>query len=726
MSSVTEPVAKQVRIDGGARTAKEWLDALASREATVETFLAGVSDLLRKTPDAGWELLAQVDQYYRRGKINPESFVTLKTHLQNILVGKGIGETGQSATAAPVPVLTSAAAAAPTIAPGLARRTHATVPRGLFVGASTDAPASQPNTPIPPSTPREAVSRADAPRSDAPRSIAVGDILRGRYRVQGLLGRGGMGTVFAAADQYRLDVAPGDQRIAIKVLHADVTKRPRLITELRREFQHLQALSHPHIVRVHEFDRDGDLAFFTMEYLSGALLTRVLAAGESSAMRRSYALAIIRDVGAAVAYAHERGVVHGDLNPGNIFIKDDGVVRVLDFGASHQLRRAPWTSDVDDQPISAASSGYASCQVLEGEVADTRDDAYGLACTAYALLTGKHPFDGDSALKARTARRTPDRPTGLNGRQWNALREGLRFDREQRPSDLKSWLERLDLRGAADHLPEVQSLWVAQAGSLRPGRWALAGAASLLVLVGGWWAANHRDTVQRAATSVGDGFSALLAAARQAGDAKVPPPRLDAETPAAPVEEAPPAAALEPTPATAAAAATAPPNGAPAPTPFQSTVAAPSPASASPPARATSTARASVPVLNPAPAPASGASKAVGPRARIELAADSVDVGPDEPMAHIIVRRSRALRDDVAFSWWTESGTAKPGRDFVTVKSHVEHIAGGRSDVNLMVPVLADPKRRGPKSFYVVIDEASDNATLGGRTLTMVTVPGSE
>jgi hypothetical protein len=113
-------------------------------------------------------------------------------------------------------------------------------------------------------------------------------------------------------------------------------------------------------------------------------------------------------------------------------------------------------------------------------------------------------------------------------------------------------------------------------------------------------------------------------------------------------------------------------------------------------------------------------------RARIELAADNVDVGPTEPMAHIVVRRNSNLRGDVSFNWWTESGTAKPERDFVSVKTRVEHIDNEQSVISLTIPVVMDPARHEARSFYVVIDQPSDNATLGSRTLAMVTLPGSD
>jgi len=101
-------------------------------------------------------------------------------------------------------------------------------------------------------------------------------------------------------------------------------------------------------------------------------------------------------------------------------------------------------------------------------------------------------------------------------------------------------------------------------------------------------------------------------------------------------------------------------------------------------------------------------------------------VAPGEEVAQVVVRRSRSLRGDVSFNWWTESGTAKPGRDFTAVKPEPETIREGRNATTLSIPIMVDPGRREPRSFYIVIDEPSDNATLGQRTLTMVTIPGNE
>jgi hypothetical protein len=103
-----------------------------------------------------------------------------------------------------------------------------------------------------------------------------------------------------------------------------------------------------------------------------------------------------------------------------------------------------------------------------------------------------------------------------------------------------------------------------------------------------------------------------------------------------------------------------------------------------------------------------------------------VDVTLDENVAKVVVRRSRWMRGDATFSWWTESGTAKPGRDFIPVTAHTQTMGSGKSSDTLFIPLLADAKRRDPRSFYVVIDTAGDNAAVGPRTLTQVTLAGSD
>jgi serine/threonine protein kinase len=574
---------------------------------------------------------------------------------------------------------------------------------------------------------------AARPETREIRELAIGDVLRGRYRIRGVLGHGGMGTVFDAIDEYRLDLPDSGQRIAIKVLHTAVAQREDLLAELQREFQHLQLLSHPNIVRVHEFDRDDDNAFFTMESLIGALLTHVLDARSAFALPRPYALALMRDVGAALAHAHSRGVVHGDINPQNIFITNDGEVRVLDFGSSHKLLRNAGMSV--RAPV--ATPGYASCQLLEGQQPDARDDLFAFACLAYLLLAGQHPFPGRTAIEARARRVRPSRPPALTGRQWRVLREGLRWERDRRPADVQKWLDQFGLAAAAPRLPPLPVLM--DAPPPRKGGFAATAAViALMVLVaaGAYWAVTNYDSLARIFTppapvvtqeapppSVTESAPAPTQSAPAPRANPAPPPGVSAPkasppkgsipSPTAPTSTSPSATA----PTSSASSATA--STAAAPTSTARTAAAPVPAA--PPTSTPAPRTAAATTTRPATSDTSARAANAGP-VRIEMAADTADVEPTDREARVTVRRRGNVHGDASFRWWTESGTAKPGRDFAPEVPRLEQIPDGRDSVSLIIPILSTPHGKS-KSFYVVIDRTeSGGATLGGRTLTMVTI----
>jgi eukaryotic-like serine/threonine-protein kinase len=616
-----------------------WLNALASGNCTPDAFFSAMRDQFQGDGDEGWEVLSLLDQYYRRGKIKAELFHTLKSRLEGAALG------GDKDAAAKV-------------------RPHAS--------ATVTAPAAA------------SQKKASPDSRSAVREVAIGDVLRGRYKIRGVLGAGGMGTVFEATDEYRLDLPSTGQLLAIKVLHAAVTQREKLLSELRSEFQHLQLLSHPNIVRVHEFDRDGDIAFFTMELLGGALLSRVLSARNANALPRPYALTIMRDVGAALTHAHSRGVVHGDINPQNIFITNDGELRVLDFGASHKFLRVGWTAgNESSQRDAVATPGYASCQLLEGRPPDARDDLFAFACVTYVLLSGRHPFPNRTAIEARAQRWRPPRPPGLTGQQWRVLREGLRWERDRRPLDIQKWLERFQFPSAAPRLASL--LEMMNAPPPRKRKVALATAALMmfaLLAIGGYWAVTNHDSLARHVTgwsgqarSALEGFGVLPAVPVPA------PASVPVITHPIPSPPPPPIPAVPPTPTLSARAAA---------------------------------------VTRPSSSEASVRAGNAGP-IRVEMAADMIDVQATETTARVTVRRRGNLHGEAAFTWWTESGTAKPGRDFAPVMPRVEQFENGSNSVSLSIPISGTPRSQ-PKSFYVVIDRTESGAALGPRTLTMVTI----
>jgi hypothetical protein len=698
-SIVTTPVKSE------PKSAKEWLDALCSGACDQETFLRAVTDLSRKAPDACWEVLSLLDQYYRRGKIEFEVFQKLESHLQSVAVGAEahVDISVPLPAQQPPGARLAAVRPRPTVRPAAAAAAAAAA---VQPAPSVQSIQAAPATPPVPSRPAP-VGAVAIGRSAA----SVGDVLRGRYRLERIVGKGGTGTVFEAVDQYRIDPAEQGQRLALTVLHPQVAARPELFAELRLEFQHLQWLSHPNVVRVHEFDRDGDIAFFTMELLSGYLLSHVLELKHDAPLDRSHVFAIIRGMGDALVHAHSRGVVHGDISPRNIFITNAGEVRVLDFGASRTMAPGPWISGFGSQAQSpVATPRYASCQLLEGQQPDARDDLYALACVAYVLLAGGHPFKDHTAIEARTLHLKPRRPAGLSGGQWHALRAGLAIERERRPADMDEWLRRLDPRRAARRLPAL-SVIMNKSVSPRLFRTDYAmTAATVLVLAALWWATAD----EKSPADIGTRFSAWVHTAaaktsvfmgRMTAAAKGGADTAPAAAPPPPRAAAAPATVANTVPAVAPPAA--PPRAAAAPATAASTV----------PAAAANGGAPTAAVSNAAP-PKPGSV----PLARIEFAADTTEVQPGDSIAQIVVRRKGYLRSDATFTWWTESGTAKPGTDFVAVSPRVEHIEAGKDRVTLSIPVMSDPRRKQPGNFYAVIDEPGPGAALGARSLAMVSI----
>jgi hypothetical protein len=678
-----------------ADLAQDWLEALSSGSCDEDAFLRAMQELTRKDPDSGWDLLSLLDQYYRRGKIKPETFHALKLNLEGQLLGTADAEisdpdalAGASLAGAGLttPVITAKAhAAARTPIPSAAARTpipsaaaaRTPIPSAAAVRAPAPSAAAV-RAPAPSAAAKISMGIAAAAAQGARSGPTVGDLLRGRYLIKGIVGRGGMSTVFEAIDQYRLDLPNAGQRLAIKVLHSTVTERPELLMELRREFQHLQSLSHPNIVRVYEYDRDGDIEFFTMEYLSGLPLSRVLSARHLVPLDRPDALTIMSGMGAALAHAHGRGIVHGDLNPGNIFITDTGEVRVLDFGASQIVRRGPWISDfefLDQTPV--ATPRFASCEVLEGECAEVCDDMYAFGCIVYLLLAGKHPFGEHTAIQARTLRLRPRRPAGLEQPQWRALRAALSFDRNRRPPAVEEWLKHFDLGRGAVRLPVLAALLKVnpkrRTRLLRP---ALAACTLALLAAAGWWLATDDGTAARTVSTLITEFHTAFTGA----DDPQPPAnaaQAQSDSPAPPTHAMPP------------------------------------------PARV---ARAAEGGNSTAPLPSRRASEPPAPRSDIEPGSESIEVPAGEPAAVVVIHRSGSLRGNASFSWWTEAGTARPGQDFEPVVRREEHLADGKNAVSLFVPVVTDSTRRRPKTFYVVVSTRSRDAPLGVRHQVMVTI----
>lgn len=263
----------------------------------------------------------------------------------------------------------------------------------------------------------------------------VGDTLNGRFVLEECVGFGGMGTVYKALDLRKLEASDRSPYIAIKVLNVQFRGHPKSLIALQREAKKAQALAHPNIVRVYDFDRDGPMVYLTMEYLTGGPLSRTLRAPGFGGLPYAEAMKIVGGIVKALSYAHERGFVHCDLKPANVFITDSGEVKVIDFGIArvfHKPEEVVEATVFDPGSLGAMTPAYASPEMLENREPDPRDDVYALACITYEILTGRHPFDRVPATQARNSGLKPQRPQNLGHRPWRALKHALAFEREAR------------------------------------------------------------------------------------------------------------------------------------------------------------------------------------------------------------------------------------------------------------------------------------------------------
>ncbi len=285
-----------------------------------------------------------------------------------------------------------------------------------------------------------------------PTRIEPGAILRGRFKLDSVLGVGGMGSVFLGSDLIKVRAKDKQPRVALKVLNEDFKQHPDSFIALQREASRQQRLAHPNIATVYDFDQTEDgLAFLVMELLEGQPLNEFIkkVVRPRSGLPFAEALPMVQGLGAALVYAHERSIVHSDFKPGNCFLTKDGQMKVLDFGIARAVKNPGAaegeTTIFDPGKLGALTPAYASTEMLEGEEPDPRDDIYALACVTYELLTGKHPFNKIPANKARDNGLVPEPIKGLTRKQWRGLEQGLAFTRDRRSQTTAQFL--LDFEG---------------------------------------------------------------------------------------------------------------------------------------------------------------------------------------------------------------------------------------------------------------------------------------
>lgn len=264
-------------------------------------------------------------------------------------------------------------------------------------------------------------------------------LLKGRFVLEELLGAGGMGVVYKAKDLLKIEAQDRDPYVAIKVLTDEFKAHPEAFIALQRESRKTQRIAHPNIVTVFDFDRDGDTVFMTMEYLDGKPLDKLITQYRSMGLPSDEVFKILEGISAALIYAHGQNIIHSDFKPGNIFVNNKGVAKVIDFGIARAVAKVEHREEsLDDKTVfdagnlGALTPAYASLEMLEGKSPDVRDDIYALGCIAYELYTGVHPFNRVHADEAKRQKLKPKRIPGLKKNQWRAIEKALAFERENR------------------------------------------------------------------------------------------------------------------------------------------------------------------------------------------------------------------------------------------------------------------------------------------------------
>ncbi|MCX7103300.1 MAG: protein kinase [Methylobacter sp.] len=280
--------------------------------------------------------------------------------------------------------------------------------------------------------------------------LTIGDVLKNRFEIIDKLGEGGMGMVFKAIDRRKVEAKSRNPYIAIKVLNPSLAKNEMLVAGLQRECEKVQALSHPNIITVYDFDKDGDHVFMSMEFLAGKSLNELIKeCAPSGGMKVQQAMPLIRHMGKALTFAHRNNIVHSDFKPANVFITENNEVKVLDFGIAAKTKH---DQDSDVTIFDARTEGghtppYASFEMINGAKADPRDDIYAYGLVIYEMLTGKHPYNRKSASavyieQTETGSKIVPKPiTGLTKNQWQMLQEAIEIMQDKRPKNFEKWLD---------------------------------------------------------------------------------------------------------------------------------------------------------------------------------------------------------------------------------------------------------------------------------------------
>jgi hypothetical protein len=527
-----------------------------------------------------------------------------------------------------------------------------------------------------------------APSLESPPPERLSD--RG-YRLRARLGSGRLGAIYEAQDD--LSRSSGSQHfVAIQLIDEKIASRPGFAADFERGAQELRSLAHPNIVKLLEYGRDRDRLYLVNELLESASVRFVLQ--DVSELPLEEANAVLRAVGDALQYLHAKSIVHGHVKPENVLVTFGYEVKLLDIVPTGWIE-----NPADELGVPARQP-------------DKRDDVFGLACLAYEMLAGRHPFNGNTAQEAYRAGLEAAPIATLSPRQWHALEHALSVHRDDRTPSVAQFLDEFGVTGierlrtivsagAEPRIPPApapepapftrplpNALVAERASPSEPERRGIAGKLFfLLALVGlGAVAWIYQDPLREQSASL------IAAVEAQLQGSGAPQP---AATKSATAEEPLPQVATVTDPAPALVLA----PGATAPATTDMAI---EPVVAPESEAAATTAAAIPPPAAVAPAASTGA-------ARFSFGQSAATVRENEVAARIVIRRTGNTGNSASIAWWTGDGTAKADSDYADLGARVERFEPGELSRTIYVPLTNDSLPESTKSFNVYL--GSGNAT---------------
>ena len=208
-----------------------------------------------------------------------------------------------------------------------------------------------------------------------------------RYMIVSSLGEGGMADVYLAIDTIL------NREVAIKVLRGELSKDPVTLLRFQREANAVSKLNHPNVVDVYDVGEFEGRHYIVMEYVRGRTLKQLIS--QRGALHQEEAVNIMIQLTSAVQHAHENDIIHRDIKPQNVLVKDDGTVKITDFG----IALAHDTVQLTQSDAVLGSAHYLAPETTRGETPSNQVDIYALGIVFYELLTGNVPFHGDNPVQ---------------------------------------------------------------------------------------------------------------------------------------------------------------------------------------------------------------------------------------------------------------------------------------------------------------------------------------